>query len=446
MWSATSPSASHRERLCQGGSERGGVEAWRCGGERGWIAEFHRRLAHGNRPVIEQQSDGDEAIGTVAGADGELDLGYQVRIDAFSGPMDLLLYLVRRAQVDVADIPIAAIADQFVAAVTVWEDMDLDVAGDFVLMAATLLEIKSRLVSPPPEGETADGEDDADRDVFDPRADLIRQLLAYRRFKDASHLLDELEWAQTERGGRQLREAIPEDPGEVDGLSLENCDPYALFSEWEGILAKLHGLGPRTVVYDDVPMEHRMAALAATLQASGETCLSRLFQATPARVGRVGILVALLECVRQRIVEAVQHEQYGDVHLRFRDEAERARMLEPPTEAAQIEQRRRRRMPLITWRPPADVPAQVEPTDDADDEPAEEAVVETDEQRFLRELDDSCDLETVLTRGADLEASFAAFVAAQREAAEKTAADAAGAATDRAAPPDDGGPRRDVPA
>jgi len=252
------------------------------------------------------------------------DLGYQVRLDAFSGPMDLLLYLVRRAQVDIADIPITLIADQFIATVRAWTEVDLDVAGDFVLMAATLLEIKSRMVAPPAEGTSAESDEDGDAELFDPRADLIRQLLAYRTFKEAVALLAALEDDHARSLPRGLREVIPEDPEEVDGLSLDNADPYLLFAAWDAVCVRLAGMGPRTVVYDDVPMEERMHAVTASLQATGSGRLSDLLRAQPHPVQQAGVLIAVLECTRQRLLEISQHEQYGEVWLRFRDDAERA--------------------------------------------------------------------------------------------------------------------------
>jgi len=343
----------------------------------------------------------DVSAGTPA--DGDLDLGYQVSIEAFSGPLDLLLYLVRRAQVDVTDVPIAEIADQFVAAVGSWPDLDLDVAGDFILMAATLLEIKSRAIMPPVEGD--EGAGDGEEEWFDPRADLIRQLLAYRRFKDASGILDRLEHDHAGRCARQLHESIPEDPDEAETWSLDNADPYLLFRAWEGVLAKIAGLGPRTVIYDDVPIEARMAALSATMQATREARLSWLLESVPARIQRVGLLVAMLECVRQRIVEALQYEQYGEVFLRFRDEVERAiAAVIPPEAATDPTKRRRRRPPLVTWQAPAGASVDAE-----DDVELVEEVIETDEQRFVRELNESCRVDAVLATVADLEAGFTAF-------------------------------------
>lgn len=358
-------------------------------------------------------------------APAELDLGYHVTLDSFSGPLDLLLFLVRRTEVDIADIPVSTIADQFVVMLKTTPDLDLDVAGDFILMAATLLELKSRLVMPTEEPKEGEEETQEEEDVFDPRAGLIRQLLVYRRFKEATQLLPELETLQLERIGRGLREIIPEDPEEVDGLDLENCDAGLLYETWEGVLVYLNRLGPRTVLNDDVPLEHKIHAMIDTMRASREAKLSWMFQQEKTTSGRVGVLMATLECARQRYVEALQHEQFGDVLLRYREDVDRTRTPELPPEPVEEPKKRRKRLPLVTWRAPerTDKPEQQEIDLDTDDE--EEAVVETDEQRFHRELEEACAVEAVLTRTSDIESSFTAFRTQQQLAAELHAANAA---------------------
>jgi segregation and condensation protein A len=356
-------------------------------------------------------------------APGELDLGYQVSLEAFSGPLDLLLFLVRRAEVDVADIPISTIADQFIAAISSWQELDLDVAGDFILMAATLLEIKSRLVAPPDEPKE-EGEGAAEEeDLFDPRAGLISQLLSYCRFKEATQLLAGLEDLHHRRLARQLHEIIPEDPDEADGIDLGNCDPGLLFAVWEKVLAKISGLGPRTVLNDDVPLGLKITALVDAMRASREARLSWMFEKDGSRIGRVGTLMATLECVRQRFIEALQHEQYGEVFLRYREDQERASAdaVVPPPEPPEEPKRRRRRLPLVTWQPPQAAAGAETEAEAAEDEAkgaeAVEEIIETDEQRFVRELEEACAVEAVLGRTADIEGSFAAFVAARQAAA-----------------------------
>jgi segregation and condensation protein A len=352
-----------------------------------------------------------------AAAVGEIDLGYHVTLDSFSGPLDLLLFLVRRTEVDIADIPVATIADQFIAMLTATPDLDLDVAGDFILMAATLLELKSRLVVPPdePTENTVENQDD---DIIDPRSGLIRQLLAYRRFKEATQLLPGLEEAQHERLTRRLHELIPEDPAELDGLDLENCNVGLLYETWEQVLISLSRLGPRTVLNDDVPLERKINALVDALRATREAKLSAMFAQETTVSGRVGVLMATLECARQRLVEALQHEQFGDVLLRYREDQERAPAVdELPPEPLEEIKKRRRRLPLMTWHPP-ERGAQPEQQELDLDLPDEDVVIETDEQRFHRELEETCAVEAVLHRTADLEASFAAFQTQQQLDAE----------------------------
>ena len=342
----------------------------------------------------------------VAPDEPALDLGYSVAVDAFSGPLDLLLFLVRKSELDIIDIPVATIADQFVALIREWQELgelDLEAAGDFILMAATLLEIKARTVAPPPidEGELASEDED---DILDPRADLIGKLLAYRRFKEAVGLLNQLEAQRAQQVTRQLREDIPEDPDEATGIDLGELNVNQLSKLWYTLLARLGGNGPRTVMKDDIPIEGSIRKLEASAIEQRELTLHGLFAAESTLQGRVTMLMATLECTRQRIVHATQHEQYGDVILRFREESDRVitPVVFPPEEGGK---KRRRRPPLVTFQAP--VAPSADESEDAPSEPEEKH--ETDEERFLRELNESCDLDGVLARVQDVEKGFQAY-------------------------------------
>ncbi|MBA2480225.1 MAG: segregation/condensation protein A [Planctomycetes bacterium] len=338
-------------------------------------------------------------------AEGEsVDIGYTVSLASFSGPLDLLLYLVRRAEVDIVDIPIALIAEQFIDTIGQWQDLDLDIAGEFILMAATLLEIKARLVAPPLIG--AEAEEDGDEEIIDLRTGLIGKLLAYRHFKEAGLVLGARGDEHALHHIRQLREDIPEDPTEAEGIDLENADPYALASAWEDVLKRINGLGPRTVINDSAPLEVRISSVLDALRANGSAKLSWLFAAEPSLLGQVTTVMAVLECARQRFLEAQQFEQYGEVDLRFRPENERTitRTEFPPEEPV----RRRRRPALCTWQPHPDAVL------GSDEIEGDEEPQETDEQRFMRELEETCAVDSVLSRTADIEKSFAAFWAERR--------------------------------
>ncbi len=338
----------------------------------------------------------------------EVDLGYTVSVEAFSGPLDLLLYLVRRAEVDIVDIPLTTIADQFIATVRAWADLDLDVAGDFILLAATLLELKARSIAPAPLEPDA-APDDHDEELVDLHADLIRKLLIFRKYKDVVLALSERETAQTLRCARQLREDIPADPDEDAGCDLENCDPYQLAAAHELLMARINGLGPRTVPIDSLPLEVHIQRLVTLLRAAGHGSLADVLLLEASGTGKVTTLMAVLESARQRLVEAKQHEQFGPVALRYRDESERPiTRIEFPPEAEDA-RKRKRRPPLMTFTAPPSATDDDEPEAATPEEP-----FETDEQRFLRELNDACALDTVLARVADLETSFARHLAELR--------------------------------
>jgi segregation and condensation protein A len=345
----------------------------------------------------------------VATAEGGEDAGgtaYAVTVEAFSGPLDLLLYLVRRTELDITEIPIAEIADQFVETVRGWHErgeLDLEMAGDFVLMAATLLEIKARTIAPPPEEEGA-GDDDDD-DLVDPRADLIAKLLAYRRFKEATAHLQRLQAERQERAVRRFKEEIPEDPEEVEGLDLGELDPHALWKCWNVIVTRLGGMGPRTVAKDDIPIEARVGSVIEFGREQRRTTLRQLLARESTHLGRVTTLMATLEVVRQRWLEARQWEQFGDVDLRFREAEEREAKPVLPEPEPDDGKKRRRRPPLSTWTPPPTA-APVEGEAPGEGEDGEVENFESDEERFLRELNEACALDRVLRDAKDWEGGF----------------------------------------
>ena len=234
------------------------------------------------------------------------ELGIAVTLEQFNGPMDLLLYLVRRAEVDIKDLPVSAIADQFADWVAAAAGaLDLEAAGDFVVMAATLLEIKARMVAPPPEGSEVpdDGED-----AFDPRSGLIRKLMVYRAAKEAAIELDRREDRRRLLHHRGHKEVVPDDEAEIDAWELKDVSAGTMAGLWFDLLKRIDGLGPRTVLVDDMPMGVRMAQVVEDMRNRGEGHLSELFAIDSGPVARVGIVMAVLEGTRQRLLRVDQSE------------------------------------------------------------------------------------------------------------------------------------------
>jgi len=338
----------------------------------------------------------------VAGVIGDapLDLGYTVTVDSFSGPLDLLLYLVRRTELDILEVPLSLIIDQFIDTVRSWQDADLDVAGEFILMAATLLELKARTIAPPLDQPEEGAEDEP---AFDPRESLLRSLLAYRRFKEAAQGLDGLETARRPLVERQVREHVPEAPPEEGDFDLGEIDLSLLATTCERVLSRIGGLGPRTVMVDEMPLGTRIATMLDELAVRERTTISELLAGNHSRVVHITTVMATLELTRQRFVEVAQPQQFGEIALRLRSVEERERLPElPPPEADGP--KRRRRLPLVTFSAPAAAGAATGDEDTIEATPEEPA--ENDEQRFLRELEETTRVGAVLAITANVEKSF----------------------------------------
>ncbi len=274
---------------------------------------------------------------------------YHVRLDAFEGPLDLLLFLIRRAEVEVTDIPIATIADQYLEYLGSIDTIDVDRAGEFLVLAATLTEIKARMLAPPPQAEPGEGGDGADgggkgafREV-DPRAELVKQLLEYKRYRDAAEALDQRksEWEARYPIAAATPAAPPTPPspqegeaGEGDerdggaGVDVEDVSLADLIEAFSRILATvdLNRVGEHRVVVDDTPIELHAEDLLDRLRREVEESrqagqewrgltLQRVFTGRT-RGEAIGLFLAMLELVRQRKIEVVQDAPRGEILIR----------------------------------------------------------------------------------------------------------------------------------
>ncbi len=238
---------------------------------------------------------------------------YIVRLDAFQGPLDLLLYLIRRAEVEITDIPIAQITDQYVEFLQQIDQINVEVAAEFLLMAATLVEIKSRTLRPPAE----DGEDTSARDVedlTDPRSELIQQLMAYKRYREAATDLDarRKDWAKrppiTPRGTD--RDAMLDARDKLRQFDIDDLQVFDLFEAFQDIIAAvdLDRLGDHEVTLDDTPTELHKADLVDQLQRAGEPMTLRRAFAGRSRSEMIGLFLGLLELVKDRLVTVRQDQ------------------------------------------------------------------------------------------------------------------------------------------
>ena len=258
---------------------------------------------------------------------------YTVRLDAFEGPMDLLLYLIKRAEVEITEIPVARIAEEYLSFLQGIERVDIDKAGEFLLMAATLTEIKSRILgsnaAAAREQKTTTSEATAPADEPDPLAELVGQLLEYKRFRDAADALENRfnEWNQRYPAGRtgvdaaELRAVLNEGRSfDLEDLSIVDLvEAFGHFCE----TINFDRLGEHEVIADETPIELHAAdmfdRLCREVDAGRTTMtLGQIFEGR-SRVEMIGLFLALLELVRSRKVRVEQDRSTGEIVLGLRE-------------------------------------------------------------------------------------------------------------------------------
>lgn len=230
-------------------------------------------------------------------------MDYQVDLDIFHGPLDLLLYLVKRDELDLRDIPIARVAEQFQHYIAVLEVVDVDKVGDFLVMAATLMELKSKMLLPRAE-ESGEPEDD-------PRQELVRQLLEYKRIKEASVLLAQ----QAERQASRLPRVPPPLPAPSGPQPLRPVELWDLVSAFGRLLRETLALQPQQITVDQTPLSVYMDEVVRRLQNEGRLPFSALFTPPYTRSRLVGFFLAILELTRRFSIQAEQDDSFGDILL-----------------------------------------------------------------------------------------------------------------------------------
>jgi segregation and condensation protein A len=235
---------------------------------------------------------------------------YRVNLDIFAGPLDLLLYLVRKEEVDIYDIPIAKITDQYIEYIELLKSFDIDLAGDFLVMAATLMQIKSAMLLP--KAETGALQDD---DVTDPRTELVRQLLEYKKYKDAANLLDAAAGEQRERYPRPNTIVERLKPNAEPELDIEQVSIWDLLEAFDLICKSIGTVPPLDHIKDDTPIDLYQIEILHRLQTEGPVIFERIFESRSSRLVMVGLFLALLELVREKLVWAEQAAN-GAIFLR----------------------------------------------------------------------------------------------------------------------------------
>jgi len=234
---------------------------------------------------------------------------FPVKLDNFDGPLDLLLFLIRRNELDISDIPIVLITQQYLDAVQLLQELNLDVAGEFLVMAATLIHIKSRMLLPRPE--TAAGVEGEEQE--DPRDALVRRLLEHRRYKAAAGLLHERE---------QLRAAQWQRPdvslADITGADIEpelEVDLFSLLTAFQAVIERAKHRPRVLLPPEQMPLETRIAQLLDRLSETEACGFDELFADVNDRGGLIVTFLALLEMIRLKLVRVFQAGSFGPIRV-----------------------------------------------------------------------------------------------------------------------------------
>ena len=227
----------------------------------------------------------------------------EVFLDAFEGPLDLLLYLIKRQNLDILDIPIAQITAQYMEYVDMMKEMRLELAGEYLLMAAMLAEIKSRMLLPRVEKEV--------EDEHDPRAELVRRLQEYERYKQAAEDLDALP-----RQGRDTFQPVVVVPDKVVEKRLPEVSMQEVLIAFNEVLQRADMFSNLHVTMEPLSVRERMSKVLEAVNSDTFIEFTSLFDCKEGRSGVVVTFLAILELMKEFLLEMVQAEPFGPIHVK----------------------------------------------------------------------------------------------------------------------------------
>lgn len=226
---------------------------------------------------------------------------YKVELDVFEGPLDLLLYLIKRDEIEIDDIPIEKITTQYLKYLDLFKMMDLNVAGEFIVMAATLLQIKSRMLLPPIETE--------DEDEQDPRDELVKRLIEYKRFKEAADMLADKE---EEQEGVFSRLAKPDIEFEEERLLID-ASIFDLMSAFSAVFERADDETMTEIFEDEFSVGDKIAEITNVIAIENDIKFSELFMPNVKKAEVFVTFVAILELIKQGTIAIKQEKIFGEI-------------------------------------------------------------------------------------------------------------------------------------
>lgn len=234
-------------------------------------------------------------------------MSYTVKLEKFEGPLDLLLHLIKTNEIDIYDIPIAQITEQYLDYLKFMKKLNLEIAGEFLLMAATLIYIKSKMLLPQPEGE------EEEEEVEDPRAELVRQLLEHKKWREVAQQLYSREVLGRDVFVNPFGAGQSEDLGEM--ANLVEVSLFDLVEALRETLKRARASIPQEITLDRITLQEKMAQLMERVKGEHHIILQSLFAEVVDRFELILTFLAILELIRSRMIRAFQARPFGPIHI-----------------------------------------------------------------------------------------------------------------------------------
>jgi len=234
-------------------------------------------------------------------------MSYKLKLDLFEGPLDLLLYLIKKNEMNICDIPIAAITDQYIEYIEMMKMLDLEVIGDFLVMAATLMQIKSRMLLPP--------DPQAEEEQEDPRSDLIRRLQEYKIFKEIAEKLKEKAMQRQNLYARQVDvETVREWQQDAKEVYFE-ANLFDLINAFTQALSKFKKDKIYQVAQDEFTVEQKIHDILHLLLRRPQVMLTEFFEQAKSKIEIIVLFMAILELIRLREIKVIQKRLFADIEV-----------------------------------------------------------------------------------------------------------------------------------
>jgi segregation and condensation protein A len=246
-------------------------------------------------------------------SEGSIEPSYHVRLPVFDGPMELLLHLIRTSEVDIYDIPIAEITRQYLEILDLMRELDIDLASEFLVMAATLIHIKSKMLLPPPHEDGT-----TDEPGEDPRGELVSRLLEYQRYKEAAQQLHQQQeiraaiWIRPEEAARAF---VPSNGHSEPPEGLVEVDLFELISAFREVLERVRQRVDLIYEKETISIEEMIERLKARLSHGTRLTFADLFEETYDRATLIVTFLAVLEMVRLRLLRVYQQKLFSTIHV-----------------------------------------------------------------------------------------------------------------------------------